>query len=67
MKLVLMGKISTIGLQVRIQECFCTNFMFLVDVLEDTAKGQCAILVIHVHAYLCLCLRDTVSLFSRVK
>ena len=43
------------------------HFMFLVDVLEGGAKGQSALLTIHVHAYLCLCLRDAVSLFSRVK
>ena len=41
--------------------------MFLIDVLEGVAKGQSALLTIHVHAYLCLCLRDAVSLFSRVK
>ena len=33
---------------------FLHNFMFLVDGLEDGAEGQCALLIIHVLAYLCL-------------
>ena len=46
---------------------FLYNFMFLINVLETLAKNEQARLVIHIHAYLCLCLRNAVSLFSRVK
>ncbi len=45
---------------------FLQNFMYVIDILEGAAKSQQAVLLIHVHAYLCLCLRDAVSLFSRV-
>ena len=44
---------------------FLHNFMFLINVLENGASGKAAELL-HVHAYLCLCLRNAVSLFSRV-
>ena len=44
---------------------FLHNFMFLIDVLEDGASSKAAQLL-HVHAYTCLCLRNAVSLFSRV-
>ena len=44
---------------------FLHNFMFLIDVLEqlstDVEKK-----VFYIHAYLCLCLRECVSLFCRV-
>jgi hypothetical protein len=46
---------------------FLYNFMFLINVLETLAKNEQARLVIHIHAYLCLCLRNAVSLFSCVK
>jgi hypothetical protein len=45
---------------------FSQNFMYIIDILESSAKSHQAVLLIHVHAYLCLCLRDAVSLFSRV-
>ena len=44
---------------------FLHNFMFLINVLENGVSGKAAELL-HVHAYLCLCLRNAVSLFSRV-
>ena len=40
--------------------------MFIIDILESAAKSQQAVLLVHIHAYLCLCLRDAVSLFSRI-
>ena len=43
---------------------FLHNFMFLIDVLEKSIKGR-ETEAIHCHAYLCLCLRNAVSLFSR--
>ena len=43
---------------------FLHNFMFLIDLLEKNASEKSEIL--HIHAYLCLCLRNAVSLFSRV-
>ncbi len=45
---------------------FVHNFMYIIDILEGAAKGERALFIIHIHAYLCLCLRDAVSLFSRV-
>lgn len=45
---------------------FLQNFMFIIDILESAAKSQQTVLLVHIHAYLCLCLRDAVSLFSRV-
>lgn len=44
---------------------FLHNFMYLIDVLENGVSGKASKLL-HVHAYLCLCLRNVVSLFSRV-
>ena len=44
---------------------FLHNFMFLIDALESGASSK-ATELLHVHAYLCLCLRNAVSLFSRV-
>ena len=44
---------------------FLHNFMFLIDVLENGISGKAAELL-HIHAYLCLCLRNAVSLFTRV-
>jgi hypothetical protein len=46
-------------------QMFLHNFMFLIDVLENGVSGKAGELL-HVHAYLCLCLRNAVSLFSRV-
>ena len=43
---------------------FLHNFMFLIDLLEKSVPAKSEIL--HIHAYLCLCLRNAVSLFSRV-
>jgi hypothetical protein len=43
---------------------FLHNFMFLIDVLEKSIKGK-ETEAIHCHAYLCFCLRNAVSLFSR--
>ena len=45
---------------------FLHNFMFIINLLEASAINQQARLIIHIHAYLCLCLRDAVCLFSRV-
>ncbi len=47
---------------------FLHNFMFLISVLEGQAitKSQQAIQIVHIHACLCLSLRNAVSLFSRV-
>ncbi len=42
---------------------FLHNFMFLIDVLEQVLTGM-GKKVLHIHA--CLCLRECVSLFSRV-
>ena len=44
---------------------FLYNFMFLVEVLDTFATGR-QVQILHVHSYLCLCLRDCVALFSRV-
>ncbi len=39
--------------------------MFLIDLLEkNVTENQSEVL--HIHAYLCLCLRNAVSLFSRI-
>ena len=43
---------------------FLHNFMFLIDLLEKSVPAKSEIL--HIHAYLCLCLRNAVTLFSRV-
>ena len=45
---------------------FLHNFMFLIGILESQSKSQQAKKVTHIHAYLCLCLHNAVSLFSRV-
>jgi hypothetical protein len=39
--------------------------MFLIDVLENGISGKAAELL-HIHAYLCLCLQNAFSLFTRV-
>ena len=44
---------------------FLHNFMFLIDVLENGISGKTAQLL-HIHAYLCLCLQNAVSSFTRV-
>ena len=44
---------------------FLHNFMFLIDVLEQVSTGM-GKKVLHIHAYLCLCLHECISLFSRV-
>ena len=44
---------------------FLYNFMFLIDLLEKGVSRK-ASQVLHIHAYLCLCLRNAVSLFTRV-
>jgi hypothetical protein len=44
---------------------FLHNFMFLINVLENGVSGKAAELL-HVHPNLCFCLRNAVSLFSRV-
>ncbi len=67
MILVQMEKILTIGFTGNDSRMFVHNFMYIIDILEGAAKGQQALLIIHIHAYLCLCLHDAVSLFSRVK
>ena len=43
---------------------FLHNFMFLISILEGQAKSPQAKLIVHIHAYLCL--RNAVSLFSRI-
>ena len=45
---------------------FLHNFMFLVDVVEARARGRQQE-SLHVLAFLCLCLRDCVSLFNRLQ
>ena len=45
---------------------FLHNFMYLINLLEPSAKSKQGRLVLHIHAYLCLSLRDAVSLFSRI-
>ena len=44
---------------------FLHNFMFLIDILEKDSTGMQS-KHLHIHSFLCLCLRDAVSLFSRV-
>lgn len=44
---------------------FLHNFMFLIDILEKDSTGMHS-KHLHIHAFLCLCLRDSVSLFSRI-
>jgi hypothetical protein len=44
---------------------FLHNFMFLIDILEKDSTGMQS-KHLHIHAFLCLCLRDSVSLFSRI-
>ena len=60
----LMQRLLTTDLQVRILVCFYIT-LFLIDVLENGISGKAAELL-HIHAYLCLCLRNAVSLFTRV-
>jgi hypothetical protein len=46
---------------------FLQNFMFLIFCVEnDVKKGSRQELILHVLAYICLCLRDSVSIFTRV-
>ena len=45
---------------------FLHNFLFLISTLEGQAKSQQAKQIIHIHAYMWLCLRNAVSLFSRI-
>ena len=45
---------------------FLHNFMFLIDVIEVGTKGRQQH-ILHVLAFLCLCLRDCVSLFNRLQ
>ena len=48
--------------------CFLQNFMFLIDVVEPFLKDKTkALFTIHVLAYLCLTLRDCVSVFTRIE
>ena len=44
---------------------FLHNFMFLIDLVEEKTLGMQS-KQLHIHAYLCLCLRNAVSLFSRI-
>jgi len=44
---------------------FLHNFMFLIDLIEEGAVGKSQ-QRIHAIAYACLCLRESVSLFSRL-
>ena len=39
--------------------------MFLIDLLEENSLGMQS-KQLHIHAYLCLCLRNAVSLFSHI-
>ena len=41
------------------------NSMFLIDLLEQKSRGM-QWKQLHIHAYLCLCLRNAVSLFSHI-
>ena len=43
---------------------FLHNFMFLIDVLESDALGK-ATKLLYIHAYMCFCLGNTVSLFIK--
>ena len=44
---------------------FLHNFMFIIDILEKDYTGMHS-KHLHIHAFLCLCLRDSVTLFSRI-
>jgi hypothetical protein len=44
---------------------FLHNFMFLIDLVEEKTVGMQS-KQLYIHAYLCLCLRNAVSLFSRI-
>ncbi|CAB4011121.1 Hypothetical predicted protein, partial [Paramuricea clavata] len=47
--------------------CFLQNFMFLIAAMEPFLKDKTkALFTFHVLAYLCLTLRDCVSVFSRI-
>ena len=39
--------------------------MFLIDLLEENSLGMQS-KQLHIHAYLCLCLRNAVSVFSPI-
>ena len=45
---------------------FLLHFMSLISPLESTAEPGRPKTILHVIAYICLCLRDCVSLFSRI-
>lgn len=46
---------------------FLQNFMLLISSVEsDAKKGTREELILHILAYICLCLRDCVSIFTRV-
>ena len=46
---------------------FLRNFMVLISSVEDSVrKGTREEVILHVLAYICLCLRDCVSIFTRV-
>ena len=46
---------------------FLHNFMILISCLEnDVKKGTPQELILHILAYICLCLRDCVSIFTRI-
>ena len=57
-------KTSITGLQAD-SRMFLHNFMFLVDLLEENSLGMQS-KQLHIHAYLCFCLRNAVSLFTRI-
>jgi hypothetical protein len=44
---------------------FLHNFMYLVDIIETAVSGR-DLIALHLHAYITLCLRDCVALFSRL-
>lgn len=64
MKQTVMVRILIIGLLAKTQ-MFLHNFMFLIDLLVEKLTGWYPN-QLHIHAYLCLCLRDAVSLFIRI-
>ena len=46
---------------------FLHNFMILISCLEnDVKKGTRQEIILHILAYICLCLRDCVSIFTRI-
>ena len=45
---------------------FLLHFMSLISPLESTAEPGRPKTILHVIAYICLCLRDCVSFFSRI-